>query len=266
MIRIRVFEERCAELYGESKIRGFLHLYIGEEAVATGVISCLQPDDSVLATYREHGHALLRGVSAESIMAEMFGKATGCSGGRGGSMHLFDARDTVLRRQRDRRRTSATRRRARTGRPDAGSQRGCDRVLLRGGRHGRGRVPRGDEPGRTVERSGAVLLREQSLCDGDIAEIERVADRPAAQGRQLRDPGVERRRYGRDGGPSGHDESTDSDPCGRRSHVRRVPDLSIPCAFDVRSRSVPRSRRDRAMEATRPDLHVRRSADHRMVS
>ncbi|HUS43407.1 MAG TPA: pyruvate dehydrogenase (acetyl-transferring) E1 component subunit alpha [Ilumatobacteraceae bacterium] len=91
MIRIRVFEERCAELYGESKIRGFLHLYIGEEAVASGVMSCLQPDDAVLATYREHGHALLRGVSAASIMSEMFGKATGCSGGRGGSMHLFDA-------------------------------------------------------------------------------------------------------------------------------------------------------------------------------
>ncbi len=91
MIRIRVFEERCAELYGESKIRGFLHLYIGEEAIAAGVMSCLRPDDAVLATYREHGHALLRGVSAESIMAEMFGKATGCSGGRGGSMHLFDA-------------------------------------------------------------------------------------------------------------------------------------------------------------------------------
>ena len=85
MIRIRVFEERCAELYGESKIRGFLHLYIGEEAVATGVMSCLLPDDGVLATYREHDHALLRGVSAESIMSEMFGKATGCSGGRGGS-------------------------------------------------------------------------------------------------------------------------------------------------------------------------------------
>lgn len=91
MIRIRVFEERCAELYGESKIRGFLHLYIGEEAVATGVINCLQPHDAVLATYREHGHALLRGVPADSIMSEMFGKSTGCSGGRGGSMHLFDA-------------------------------------------------------------------------------------------------------------------------------------------------------------------------------
>lgn len=91
MIRIRVFEERCAELYGEQKIRGFLHLYIGEEAIAAGVMSSLEQRDAVLATYREHGHALLRGVSADSIMAEMFGKATGCSGGRGGSMHLFDA-------------------------------------------------------------------------------------------------------------------------------------------------------------------------------
>ena len=91
MIRIRVFEDRCAELYADTKIRGFLHHYIGEEEIAAGVMRCLRTDDAVLATYREHGHALLRGVSAESIMAEMFGKATGCSGGRGGSMHLFDA-------------------------------------------------------------------------------------------------------------------------------------------------------------------------------
>lgn len=91
MIRVRVFEERCAELYGQMKIRGFLHLAIGEEAIAAGTMSQLGPDDAVLATYREHGHALLRGVPATAIMAEMFGKATGCSGGRGGSMHLFDA-------------------------------------------------------------------------------------------------------------------------------------------------------------------------------
>jgi pyruvate dehydrogenase E1 component alpha subunit len=91
MIRVRVFEERCAELYAEAKIRGFLHLYIGEEAVAAGVMQVLTPDDNVLCTYRDHGHALLRGVPAESIMAEMFGRSTGCSGGRGGSMHLFDA-------------------------------------------------------------------------------------------------------------------------------------------------------------------------------
>ncbi len=90
MIRIRVFEERCAELYGQSKIRGFLHLYVGEEAIACGIIPQLTSDDALLGTYREHGHALIRGVPAGQIMAEMFGKASGCSGGRGGSMHLFD--------------------------------------------------------------------------------------------------------------------------------------------------------------------------------
>ncbi|GAA4373472.1 pyruvate dehydrogenase (acetyl-transferring) E1 component subunit alpha [Agromyces bauzanensis] len=91
MVRVRRFEEACVELYSATKIRGFLHVYIGEEAVATGVMSVLAPDDAVVATYREHGHALLRGVSANAIMAEMYGHAEGCCRGRGGSMHLFDA-------------------------------------------------------------------------------------------------------------------------------------------------------------------------------
>ncbi|MBO1333024.1 pyruvate dehydrogenase (acetyl-transferring) E1 component subunit alpha [Streptomyces sp. VRA16 Mangrove soil] len=91
MIRIRRFEERCVELYSAARIRGFVHLYIGEEAVAVGVNEALTDDDAVVSTYREHGHALARGLSAEAVMAEMFGKATGCSHGRGGSMHLFDA-------------------------------------------------------------------------------------------------------------------------------------------------------------------------------
>jgi pyruvate dehydrogenase E1 component alpha subunit len=90
MIRIRRFEEKCAELYSAGHIRGFLHLYIGEEAVAAGVMPALAADDAVVATYREHGHALARGLGAECIMAEMFGKQEGCSRGRGGSMHLFD--------------------------------------------------------------------------------------------------------------------------------------------------------------------------------
>lgn len=89
MIRIRRFEEKCAELYTRESIRGFLHLYDGEEAVAVGVISGLGPEDRVVATYREHGHALARGLSMKEVMAEMFGKAEGCAGGRGGSMHLF---------------------------------------------------------------------------------------------------------------------------------------------------------------------------------
>ncbi|MBT9505091.1 pyruvate dehydrogenase (acetyl-transferring) E1 component subunit alpha [Rhodoferax sp.] len=90
MLRIRRMEEKAAELYGQQKIRGFLHLYIGEEAVACGALRALQAEDNVVATYREHGHALLRGLDMGAIMAEMFGKQEGCSRGRGGSMHLFD--------------------------------------------------------------------------------------------------------------------------------------------------------------------------------
>ena len=91
MLRIRRFEEKCAELYSATKIRGFLHLYIGEEAVAVGVMQALESNDAIVATYREHGHALARGISPGAIMAEMYGKQEGCSRGRGGSMHLFDA-------------------------------------------------------------------------------------------------------------------------------------------------------------------------------
>ncbi|WP_114326681.1 pyruvate dehydrogenase (acetyl-transferring) E1 component subunit alpha [Candidatus Colwellia aromaticivorans] len=90
MLRIRRFEEKCAELYGQEKIRGFLHLYIGEEAIAVGVMSALSAKDNIVATYREHGHALARGLSMKSILAEMYGRTNGCSRGRGGSMHLFD--------------------------------------------------------------------------------------------------------------------------------------------------------------------------------
>jgi pyruvate dehydrogenase E1 component alpha subunit len=91
MVRIRRFEERCVELYSAGRIRGFLHLYIGQEAVAAGVIGHLDADDAVVSTYRDHGHAVAKGVPMAAVMAEMFGKAQGCSRGRGGSMHLFDA-------------------------------------------------------------------------------------------------------------------------------------------------------------------------------
>jgi pyruvate dehydrogenase E1 component alpha subunit len=91
MLRIRRFEEKCAELYTQEKIRGFLHLYIGEEAVAVGVMQTLTSEDAVLATYREHGHALARGLGMNAVMAELYGKVTGSSRGRGGSMHIFDS-------------------------------------------------------------------------------------------------------------------------------------------------------------------------------
>jgi pyruvate dehydrogenase E1 component alpha subunit len=90
MMRIRRFEERCVELYSAARIRGFVHLYIGEEAVAVGVLDALTAEDDIVATYRDHGHALVRGVPATAIMAEMYGVQEGCSRGRGGSMHLFD--------------------------------------------------------------------------------------------------------------------------------------------------------------------------------
>jgi pyruvate dehydrogenase E1 component alpha subunit len=91
MLRIRRFEEKCAELYASEQIRGFLHLCIGEEAIPAGVMPALAPDDAVVATYREHGHALARGIPMRAVLAEMYGRVEGCSRGRGGSMHLFDA-------------------------------------------------------------------------------------------------------------------------------------------------------------------------------
>jgi len=91
MLRIREFEDRCAELYGAGHIRGFLHLCDGEEAIAVGVMQVLGPGDAIVSTYREHGHALARGIAMGPLMAELYGKRAGCSGGRGGSMHVFDA-------------------------------------------------------------------------------------------------------------------------------------------------------------------------------
>jgi pyruvate dehydrogenase E1 component alpha subunit len=96
MLNIRRFEEKAAEMYARGKIHGFLHLYIGQEAVATGAISALRPDDYLVTHYREHGHALARGLDPKAVMAELFGKATGVTGGRGGSMHLFDVSKSFM--------------------------------------------------------------------------------------------------------------------------------------------------------------------------
>src|SRR5437660_3341411 len=96
MLLIRRFEEKSAESYSMGKIGGFCHLYIGQEAVAVGTISAIRPDDYVLASYREHAHAIAKGISPEAVMAELYGKAGGCSHGKGGSMHLFDAKLNFL--------------------------------------------------------------------------------------------------------------------------------------------------------------------------
>ena len=91
MLLVRRFEEKCAESYSLGKIGGFCHLYIGQEAVGVGAISALRPDDYVITSYREHGQAIAKGITPDAIMAELYGKAGGCSRGKGGSMHLFDA-------------------------------------------------------------------------------------------------------------------------------------------------------------------------------
>src|SRR5216117_3322158 len=92
----RRFEEAAAKAYSQGKVSGFLHLYIGQEAVAVGAISAAEPTDYIVATYREHAHYLARTDDARGAMAELFGRATGCSGGRGGSMHLFEQFHTTI--------------------------------------------------------------------------------------------------------------------------------------------------------------------------
>jgi pyruvate dehydrogenase E1 component alpha subunit len=213
MIRIRRFEEKCAELYSAGKIRGFLHLYIGEEAIAAGTMPNLGPDDAIVATYREHGHALARGVPAGAVMAEMYGKQEGCSRGRGGSMHLFDVS----------RRFYGGNAIVCGGLPVATGLALADKMLgrprrdglhLRRRRRGRGRVPREHEPRGALEAARAVPLREQPLRDGHVARTLGIRDRPRREGGSYRmaaasvdgmdAAAVERRRArGRRGDPCG---------------------------------------------------------------
>ena len=129
MLLIRRFEEACARLYMQRLIRGFLHLYIGEEAVAVGAVGSLEPQDYVITHYRDHGHALARGMDPKVCMAELCGRATGSSGGKGGSMHLFDNKLHFMGRPCDRRRTNAHRGRNRSWHQDEAAERGRHDLL-----------------------------------------------------------------------------------------------------------------------------------------
>ena len=198
------------------------------------------PEDNVVATYREHGHALVRGVAMNAIMAEMFGKQEGCSRGRGGSMHLFDAPPrfyggnaivggglplAVGLALADKMQQASAR----------------DRLLLRRGRGGRGRVPRIDEPGRAVAAAGAVLCENNLYAMGTaLARSESQTDlcaKAASYGMAT----AQGRRHGRAGGARGGARR-------RAQHVRerrravlpRMPDLPLPRPLDVRPRAVPR--------------------------
>ena len=112
MLLIRRFEGKAGQAYSLSKIKGYFHRYDGQEAVAVGTISVLNDDDAVITAYRDHGHAIARGMDPNACMAELFGKITGCSRGKGGSMHFFDAKKQFLWRTRHRRRSDSPRRRA----------------------------------------------------------------------------------------------------------------------------------------------------------
>lgn len=167
MVRVRQFEGKCAELYAQEKIRGFLHLYDGEDAVAVGVMFALRPADRVVSTYREHGHALARGVSMRVVLAEMLGKVEGCSRGRGGSMHIFDRSKNFCG-------GNAI---VGGGLPIAVGFGLADRLrgetnvtlLFWGRRRGGRRVSRKLEPGCTLGAPCLVRVREQSLCNGYCA-------------------------------------------------------------------------------------------------
>ena len=216
MLRIRQFEDRCAQLYTEQKIRGFLHLYNGQEAVAVGIMQCLDPKDAIVATYREHGHALARGLPMGPLMAEMYGKRTGCSGGRGGSMHVFD----VSRRFYGGNAIVGGALPLAVGlalAEQAAGARRHRRLLLRRGRGGRGRIPRVAEPGGAVEAAGAVRLREQPVRDGHGAGALGGGDRHLRQGRRLRHGGAAGRRHGRAGGGGRGARGGRGDPRRRRA-------------------------------------------------
>ena len=182
MTFIRRFEEKAAELYSAGKIRGFLHLCVGEEAVAVGVMRALTPEDRVVSTYREHGHALARGISPSSIMAEMYGKVEGCSHGRGGSMHLFDERARFYGGNAIVGGRIADSGRARARGPDAETTAGHGVPLRRRGGSGR-RVPRVAQSRRALEAAGGFCLREQLVRHGHGARSVAVADRPARRRR-----------------------------------------------------------------------------------
>ena len=138
MLLIRRFEERAAQVYVEGKIGGFLHLYIGQEAVAVGAMSLLRPDDYFVTSYRDHGYALARGTDPRPLMAELCGKVGGISRGKGGSMHIYDVPRRQLRRRRDRRRPPADRGRDGLRDPAARDRPGRP-LLLRRRRGERGR-------------------------------------------------------------------------------------------------------------------------------
>ena len=245
------------------KIRGFLHLYNGEEAVAVGVMQALAPQDAIVSTYREHGHAIARGVSMDAIMAELFGKRTGASRGRGGSMHIFDAATRfyggnaivggglplavglALAEKLQQRTAIAA-------------------VLLRRGRGRRRRVPRIAESRRPVAAARAVRLREQPLRDGHGARPVRIRERHLHEGAQL--PGARDAVDGMDvlAVEEAARAAVAPHPRRRGPVFLEAAHISFPGAFDVRRRSSIASKKEvEEWQKTRPADHAHHASQGR---
>ena len=245
MVRIRQFEDKCAELYTQEKIRGFLHLYDGEEAIAAGVIPLLGADDRIVATYREHGHALVRGVPMAAHGRDV--RQGGGLLGRPRRLHAPLRRGgELLRRQRHRRRRAAAGRRAGAGATAWGARR-RHRLLLRRGRGRRGRVPRERQPRRAVAPAGALRLREQPLRHGHRSRPLGVGDRHPRQGGGLRHRLGGRRRHGCGRGRGGRTARAACHPRGRPAALPGVPHLPLPRPFDVRRPALPGQGRGRGL-------------------
>ena len=248
MLRVRRFEERCVELYSAGKIRGFLHLYIGEEAVAVGAHAA--------PARRRRGlrHLPRARPRAGARRPDAQGDGRDVRQGRRllARSRRVDApvrrRAPPVRRQRRSWRPGCRRRWAWRS-PTRCSDATGHRLLLRRGRDGRGRVPRVDEPGGAVEAADAVPVREQPLRDGYRAGALGVGDQPGAQGGRVRGAGVERRRHGRARGERG---GAARRRAGAREQVAGLPrgaDLPLPGPLDVRPRPLPRQGGDRAVAA-----------------
>src|SRR5436189_5141146 len=201
MLLIRRFEEKAAEAYTLGKVGGFLHLYIGEEAVAVGATSVLRADDYAISAYREHGHCLAKGADPRRVMAELFGRRDGLSKGKGGSMHLFDRSVNFLGGHA----IVGAHLPLAAGAAFAIKYEGRDAVIVCYLRRRRpsGGVPRVAEPRGALEAPRDLPLREQPLRDGYLHRPRPRTDRDLEVRSDLWDPVREGRRYGRPRGARG---------------------------------------------------------------
>ena len=265
MLLIRRFEETVNELFMQGRIPSTLHLYIGQEAVATGVCADLRAHDYVLSTHRPHGHALAKGVSPRAIMAELFGKATGCCKGKGGSMHVGDIARGHGPGHRHRRRQCADRRRAWRWRPRCGRRRvGSPSPSSATARPTRALFHEAHEHGGHLGPAGASSSARTTCTPPPrrsalAFKIENIADRAGAYGM----PGVIVRRQRRAGCVRGGRQSRRAGPRRRRPDAARVQDLSAVRPLALRPADLPLQGEEADWQTREPDRRLARQLRRR---